>query len=212
MGDMKGKVLSVEEWKDVQKPELESWTVKAFPDLGGKIERERSYQRQMLNKFRISGLAGIVVDVGCGPSPITEQIEGNFIGIGVDPLIPEYSKFHNVFAWKKTMPRFCKAEEILLPDSSAHHVISTNAIDHFQNWEKALEEIARIMKPGATFWLSFCINNASEGHPHPAHRVDLDVEIVGKKLKQLGLSIDRGEITSYGWRNQPSWLAVYRKY
>lgn len=215
------KVISHQEWKQVQQIELATWTpagyklpdgkvVRPYPDLPGKIAREREYQKALLCVFRISGIAGWIVDVGCGPSPILEQIEGNFLGIGVDPLIPEYAKYHNIWAWQKTLPLVCTAESIRLPSVTVHHVICTNSLDHFQDPRQALAEMIRILRPGGTLWLSFCIENASKGHPHPAHKIDLTPQDVMEWTTNV-LECERGEIIEYGWRKQPAWLGIYRK-
>ena len=219
---MSSKVIPQDEWKKVQEIELSTWSptgwtdpgtrkeYKPYPSFEGKLEREREYQRTLLRLFRISGIAGTVADIGCGPTPILEQAEGNFVGIGVDPLIPGYAKHHAIWEWKKTIPLACCAEEIRLPSATIHHVISTNALDHFANPYQAFGEMMRILKPGGTIWLSVCINNASEGHVHPAHHIDLDQDDIMEWSKDK-LMVERLEIVEYGWRKQAAILFVARK-
>lgn len=202
--------VSMEEWQVIQIHELATWTHQAYPDLHGKRIRELGYQRQVLNQFRISGLAGVVADVGCGPLPILNQIEGNFVGIGIDPLIPEFAKVYPVLEWPRCLPLVCCAEDIRLPSNSVHQLISTNALDHFRDPRQALEEMVRILKPGGTLYLHFCIENASKGNPHPAHKIDLTPELVNGWLRGK-LDFDCGRIVPYGWREQPAWVGVYRK-
>lgn len=220
MSDITTKALSVQEWEEIQIIEAATWTrkgwidpetgkeYKAFPSFEGKLERERGYQRKMLDLFRISGLSGNVLDVGCGATPILDQVAGNFIGIALDPNWGNYLTEH-------PFPHKCAicahpAEEMPFPDNSFHHIISTNALDHFRDPRAALLEMLRVLRVGGTLWLSFCINNATQGHPHPAHRIDLTIEDVAKWSNGL-VETERAETIHYGWRNQDAALVVARK-
>ncbi len=221
------KIISHDEWREIQDIERATWTEQgwtdpksgktytAFPDLQGKFERERNYRQSLLALFKISGLAGLVVDIGCGPAPILEQIAGNFVGIGVDSLLPAYEKdlpeeFRPTRSWKRTALMACAAEDIRLPNSVAHYAVSVNALDHFENPSQALAEIIRILRPGGTLYLCFCINNASDGHPHPAHRIDLGPDDVKEWLGRR-IRVQYEEVVAYGWRNQPAYLLICRK-
>lgn len=224
------KKLTDIEYDEIQRVEAATWTRQPYtgidpatgkektwspyPSFEGKRARERKYQQQLLNLFRISGFNGIAVDVGCGPQPVLEQIDGNFIGIGVDPLIMSYAVDHPIFGeggWKKTLACPFQAETIPLPTASVHYVISTNALDHCQDPRAVVREIARILRPSGTFFLSFCVNNASVGHPHPAHKIDLTIEDVRAWADGL-FHIEAQERITYGWRNQDASLMVLRRY
>lgn len=197
------------EWEEAQTMELASWTTHAFPNFQGKQDRERGYQREVLQQLGWPRFSGVAVEVGCGPVPVLEQVSGDFIGIAVDPLIPEYAKTYPIWGWK-SLPAAMRAEDLDLPDRLADHVLSVNALDHFQDPIQALVEMVRILKPEGMLWLQFCIENASKGNPHPAHKIDLTPEVV---KQQLGATCRRiGEqIAEYGWRRQPSYLGVYQR-
>lgn len=215
--------ISESDWQSIQEVELATWTptgwtdpatgktYSPFPTFEGKLEREQGYQRQMIARFGINRLSGILLDIGCGPSPLSDQIEStDLVRIAIDPLIPGYAQYHNVFAWK-ALPLAAPAEHIPLPANFAQNIVSTNALDHFQDPNQALDEMVRLLKPLGCIYLSFCINNASEGHPHPAHKIDLTGDQVTQYLKGR-MVCESGYVAPYGWREQPAWFGVYRKY
>lgn len=200
--------LSEEEWAGIQILEARTWNEGAWPDFESKLERERGYQREVLDQLRISGMIGIVVEIGSGPSPVLEQVGGNFLGVAVDPLWPEYLKRH---AWPtRCALRSDCAEQLNIASSSAHHVLTTNALDHFKDPLAALDEMIRILRPGGMLWLHYCIDNATKGNPQPPHKIDLNPGIIDPFLKTK-LALKRGDIQPYGWRRQDAWVGVYRK-
>lgn len=92
----------------------------------------------------------IVVDIGCGPVGSLHFFNAK-IKIGIDPLVKKYEIFdiktHDMIYMDG------KAENIPLISSYADVVISVNALDHGENFDKALEEINRILKPGGQILL-----------------------------------------------------------
>lgn len=137
--------LSEEQWAELSAKErlLEIGKTMTFPryrnDLG----------------ITVDELAGKrVLDVGCGPMGALSWFEAGF-RVGVDELICEYSKLgyplneHSVIYVKGV------AETLPFADSQFDAVISANALDHVDNFEKAISEIYRVLKPNGKMYLSF---------------------------------------------------------
>lgn len=105
----------------------------------------------------------VVVEIGCGPIGIISIIEAKET-IGLDPLMDEYIKMlgeeQGVYYIN------AKGEEVPLPDNYADIVFCSNVLNHVQEPEKVLSEIARIMKQKGILYFDVHDNLLSIGHPH----------------------------------------------
>jgi len=122
----------------------------------------REYLRTFLeisNSFPES----VVVDVGCGPVGIITVLEAKE-KIGIDPLIDEYKKRFDMEPDVRYIN--AKGEEIPLQDGYADVVFCVNTLNHVQNPDKVLSEIARILKPKGRLYFDVHDNLLSIGHPH----------------------------------------------
>jgi SAM-dependent methyltransferase len=82
---------------------------------------------------RISELHPVMLDLGCGQRKCSPQ------AIGIDALDYEsVDVVGDVFAVLQAFP-----------DSSVDSVYSSHFFEHLENWPELLEELARVMKPGA---------------------------------------------------------------
>jgi SAM-dependent methyltransferase len=92
-----------------------------------------------------------VLDIGCGPRGSLEWLHDADECVGLDPLADEYrelgAKYHRMKYVKGV------SEEIPFPDEYFDIVTSFNSLDHVDNLEQTLKEIARVCKPGAIFLL-----------------------------------------------------------
>lgn len=153
--------ISDRAWKEAQAYEIK-YTFK----YQWKKEWKNLYRNHLKTFFGVDGQfpESIVVDVGCGPIGIVSVIEAKK-KIGIDPLIDEYNK---IYKDRQTDVEYInsKAEDIPLPDSYADIVFCVNTLNHVQDPEKVLGQIARILKPTGTLYFDVHINPRNIGHPH----------------------------------------------
>lgn len=200
-------VISEETWQEIQRDEALSWNEKAWPSKDGKMYRERKYLAAAAHDLEIfSGAADHAfsktwADWGCGPLSILELFPDGHSPtlLAFDPLHSEYEKLG--VRSSKVKYAYGKAED--LAGKEAFDVItSVNGIDHYQDPRKALANMKSALRGGGRIFLHFCVNNASEGHPHPAHAIDLTNADIEKWAAELGLKVLFSKSVFYGWRHQ----------
>jgi len=90
-----------------------------------------------------------LLDIGCGPFLSALSFEGCDV-FGLDPLIAEY--IQSGFPLHIYEPRGCfisgNSEDIPLESGAVDAVISVNAIDHVDDFERTAKEIKRVLIPG----------------------------------------------------------------
>lgn len=217
--------ISAEDWETIQREELASWTAKAWPSLENKLRRERKYLAKAFDDlgfnapvkfpYPVSELPVPLhfLDMGCGPLSVLEDWENSGTVVDcVDPLHEGYEAAglrrlanakQNYFAGR--------GEKIDSPDGYYDVITSVNGIDHYEDPQATLTEMYRVLSPGGLICLHYCVNNASEGHPHPAHRIDLDIPQMTDWGKALGLQVEKSAYTHYGWRHQLAAVVIFRK-
>jgi teichuronic acid exporter len=112
----------------------------------------------------------VVVDVGCGPKGSLHHFQAKK-KYGVEPLTPKYRQLFDLSGHDLTYLN-CPAEAIDLPTNSVDSVISLNALDHVESFEKAVNEIFRILKPGGRIILS--LNHQTHPTITEPHIIDLN--------------------------------------
>ncbi len=87
---------------------------------------------------------GSVVDLGGGTGRVLEKLEGNYLGIVVDPSegMLEVAKRKGLLCIR------AKAERLPMKTSSIDNVIVVDAFHHFEDQKQALEECVRILRRG----------------------------------------------------------------
>lgn len=95
----------------------------------------------------------IVVDIGCGPWGSLHFFKAK-MKFGVDNLAHEYQKEFKTQNHDMVYLN-CHSHKIPLLDNFADAVISNNALDHVDNFEKTIQEIYRILKPKGKIILNF---------------------------------------------------------
>jgi ubiquinone/menaquinone biosynthesis C-methylase UbiE len=85
-----------------------------------------------------------VLDVGCGPFGLIHFADHAAERIRVDPLLPQYSQRLPLKGWSLC----AMAESLPLANRSIDLAVCFNALDHMRDPEAALEEIARVLRPG----------------------------------------------------------------
>lgn len=197
-------------FKSAQIEEAKSWVIKDESILKDKRQRETIryplLKKQMgLNYLDTSDM--IVYDVGAGPFGGVSSVLNAKTIIRIDPLRDEYAKVADVSSyWNK------QAEKVdySIPDL----VISTNAIDHFENPDIFFIQLVQTMKSGAYFAHFHAINNAIT-HKHHAHEHNINPEMVkhylGKDYELCWELNYREDGLTYGWRHQPAFAQLWRK-
>lgn len=215
-----GDKISAELWEQIQAEELASWTGKAWPSLEGKLYRERKYLKQAFDDLGLNNIPvnapeqEVFVDVGCGPLSVLEEWRNPFTLVRCyDPLHEGYTASGLRAAAGADLSRYAygRGERIEHDDNSVDLITSVNGIDHYEDPLATLKEMYRVLRPGGTIRLHYCVNNASEGHPHPAHRIDLDIPQMVEWGEALGLEKHTVAYTYYGWRHQLAAVVVFRK-
>jgi len=90
---------------------------------------------------------GVVLDIGCGPQPIANYLQGYPCRLmaGMDPLI---SPTGHPFVFAEGV-----AEQIPWADNSFDTAIVATSLDHVIDLRKSLSEIARVLRPGGQLLL-----------------------------------------------------------
>lgn len=112
-----------------------------------------------------------MLDIGCGPRGSLEWAAGADERVGLDPLADEYRGLHS----REHAMRYVKggAERIPFPDGHFDVVSSINSLDHVDDLERALAEIARVARPGGLWLLLTDVNHAPTPTEPQAYSWDL---------------------------------------
>jgi SAM-dependent methyltransferase len=197
-------------FKDTQIEEAKTWVVddpKVFEDKKQReVVRYPLLKKQMgLNYLDTTNM--YVADVGAGPFGGVSSVLNCRMAIRVEPLMHEYAKIADVQTYVDT-----KAEEFDYGDVDL--VISTNAIDHFEDPSKFFNRLLRTLPSGGYFAHYHAINNAFS-HPHHAHEHNINPEFVKNFLWdsfELVWNLDyQNDGLVYGWRKQPAFAQLWRK-
>jgi ubiquinone/menaquinone biosynthesis C-methylase UbiE len=128
----------------------------------------------MLANDSFSGLK--LLDIGSGPFPSALCFE-NCEVYSLDPLFDRYIAAGFPIHCYESRAKFvqAKAEAIPFEDGYFDAVISVNAIDHVDNFEKTALEIKRILRPGGRFRMHVHYHSKTTAEP-----IELNDEIFSK--------------------------------
>ena len=159
-------------------------------------EWKKLYREYLSTFFEISDSfpESVVVDVGCGPVGIISVIKARE-KVGIDPLIDEYKKIFDMEPDVRYIN--AKGEDIPLQDGYADFVFCVNTLNHVQNPEKVLSEIARILKPGGKLYFDVHNNPISVGHPHAFTQES--VQVLLKRHFKVERTIEQDEMKSISY-------------
>jgi SAM-dependent methyltransferase len=107
-----------------------------------------------------------ILDLGCGPYPLSTAFEDCRI-IGLDPLVHQYEAAGfplSAYADRITLVSGF-AEEMPFPSCSFDAVISVNAIDHVDDFERVAHEIGRVLKKGGVLRMQVHYHRPTELEP-----------------------------------------------
>ena len=98
---------------------------------------------------------GSALDLGCGIGFFSNIIAENFSKvIAIDSDEKSIEKARALYGSPKIEFTLAPAEEIPLPDNSIDFLLSSEVLEHVDNIEKALEEVKRVCKNGAKFFVT----------------------------------------------------------
>ena len=128
----------------------------SFKSVGDEYERARP-QYPLEAVQWIAGEPGLAIDLGCGPGKLTTQLaQLGYETIGIDPSL---KMLHGVQS--KPIAAVCaKAEEIPLRSAAADLVTAAQAF-HWFDYERAIPEMRRILKPGGRVGLLWNLRDES---------------------------------------------------
>jgi SAM-dependent methyltransferase len=145
-----------------------------------------------------------ILDVGCGPYPLSIAFEDCRI-VCLDPLILRYEAAGfplGEFTDRVTFVRGF-AEDMPFPSHSFDAVISVNAIDHVDDFARAAQEITRVLKKDGVLRMQVHYHSPRELEPHA-----LTDDLVLAHLGHLGIEKISEEVPSARARDPDSVPAV----
>jgi SAM-dependent methyltransferase len=130
-----------------------------------------------------------ILDIGCGPRGSLEWAANAKERVGLDPLVNQYRRL-GIGAHQ--MRYVCApSEKIPFPEEYFDFVASFNSLDHVDDVDKTLSEIARVLKKKGTFLLITEINHPPTlAEPHTLteeliDRLSQDFDLVVIKLNAI---------------------------
>jgi SAM-dependent methyltransferase len=109
-----------------------------------------------------------LLDIGCGPRGSLEWADHAAERVGIDPLADRYLSLHET---PQAMTYVTAGAEAIPYPSGHFDVISCfNALDHVDDVQRAIGEITRVARDGATLLLLVDINH--DPTPMEPHRLD----------------------------------------
>ena len=100
----------------------------------------------------------VVIDIGCGTGAAlrhaaSKMTKGRFVGVDPVPRMVEIAneQTENHTAQEKIEYRVGSAESLPVDDDIANYVLAFDTIDHWQDVEKGLLEVRRVIKASGVF-------------------------------------------------------------
>jgi len=200
------------DFKHTKEHKLESWVTDDPAIRADKALRETIRYPLIKNQMGLGHLPThnmVVWDIGCGATGGVSTILPAKKILRIDPLAAEYAQYYPLTNFTDK-----KAEDLKDALGTPDLIIVTNALDHFDNPEQFLADLATYMKPGAFFAHLHAINNAYT-HEHEAHahnvNPELFAEFLGSDFETVWYEDFQQDNLTYGWRKQPAFSGLYRK-
>src|SRR5205085_1504930 len=143
-------------------------TIEEEFDMWGEYHQHRHEMRY--DKLAAAAAAacpdgGYVLDVGCGSALVADRIAGRdatYVGVDYGGHHITYAREKHAVAHEALRTEFarCDAESLPFADAAFDVVVFSEVIEHLMRPERAVWEIARVLKPGGV--LVMTTNNASE--------------------------------------------------
>ncbi len=105
-------------------------------------------EREIAKRVNGYGSGATILDVGCGTGLITRHINGNrIVALDINRWAVKRAKLHTS---NKVQFIVGDAENLSLASDTFDIVVCTDVLEHLLNADRALREILRVMKTGAT--------------------------------------------------------------
>lgn len=130
-----------------------------------------------------------VLEVGCGALVPILQFEG-CERHGIDPLVNAYTKLGWPLYALDAKIINAHGEHMPYPDAYFDTVISVNALDHVDDFDKVTTEMQRVLKPGGRLYIEVEYHEATVAEP-----LELTDEIVKASFQQIRMNkiVQRGK-------------------
>jgi ubiquinone/menaquinone biosynthesis C-methylase UbiE len=170
----------------------------------------RAASQRNIETPRLIGLPGSltgkrVLEIGCGRGVGIEILLSlgaeHVTGFDLDPRMNALARQRLTKYGERVRVFVGDAEAIDAPDASFDAVVDYGVIHHIPHWQKALKEIARVLKPGGKFYFEDLLKKLISTWPAPVffdhpqttqfygHEFRLELETVGlcvEKWRQIG--------------------------
>lgn len=155
-------------FSDIRMNALETWVL---------ADKWRYCKHLMLEPTYFTGQS--VLEIGCGPLRLSRWFTDATV-TGLDPLFDQYE-----VAGYPVVPHKLQAhaESIPVADDTFDAAFSVNAIDHVDDFEKAIAEVERVVKPSGEIRIEVHYHNATVTEPLVLH--DARVAAAFKKFRVL---------------------------
>lgn len=113
----------------------------------------------------LAGLSGKLLDVGCGNSPFRPLLNpttSSYQGIDV--------KEAESFGYQNPDTIYYDGDTIPFPDASFDALLCTEVLEHVANPTKIIQEMHRVLKPGACGYITIPWSARFHYQPHDYHR------------------------------------------
>lgn len=122
-----------------------------------------------------------LLDIGAAASPSALVFE-NCEVYCLDPLLPEFMKLGFPFWYYDFRAKFVYgySEKMPFPDNFFDAIISVNALDHVDDFDKTADEISRILKPEGKLRVHLHYHKVT-----PTEPIELNDIIVGKAFHKI---------------------------
>lgn len=144
--------MRINNWEKAQKKEMRSWL---NTDMTSSCLLENWKNR--LNDFKLIidkiNPESSILDIGSGPISVLHCFPKCKKMVALDSLNDEFEKKYQRIDYIDYINS--KAEKIDFPDKSFDFITCINALDHMDNYNNSLCEIARCLKPGGILFLEY---------------------------------------------------------
>ena len=158
-------------------------------------------------------LAGAcVLEVGCGRGVGREILlslgAAEVIGFDLDPRMIALAQKRTARYGNHVQVFIGDAEKVGLPDASFDAVVDYGILHHVPNWQKALGEIARLLKSGGCFYFEDIFKGFTHQYlvrvmtDHP-----LDTQFTGEEFR---LGMEQAGMRVVKWQQLGDWLVIGR--
>ncbi|MEW6735702.1 MAG: bifunctional 2-polyprenyl-6-hydroxyphenol methylase/3-demethylubiquinol 3-O-methyltransferase UbiG [Acidobacteriota bacterium] len=113
------------------------------------------YFQRILRQLKIDPQGKRALDVGCGGGLLAEEFAAmGFVVTGIDPSDKslQAARTHAIESSLKIDYRLGYGDKLACENESFEIVYCCDVLEHIENWDAVIGEIARVLKPGGVFF------------------------------------------------------------